>query len=154
MELSLEWGKPLILKKGVNDPFYSVDLSNIPTTPGVYVFYRVHGDTVRALYVGKTTISLKQRIEQQLDTVSLMKGIKNAGTGSKFVVFGEFKPKSGQRKNCLGLIERGLMRYFLAQPTEELLNIQGNRILKHSLTSERMDSNVRRMIPPDIVFEH
>lgn len=152
MDLNLEWGKPLSLRKSTGNTIYSVELEGIPKTPGIYVFLRVHGDSVNVLYVGKAD-NLKGRIKQQLNAVRLMKGIENAPSGARCVVYGEFKPKQGQRANCLRVIERGLIRYYLAQGNE-LLNIQGSRIRKHSVTSDRTDSVVRRMIPTEIFFEH
>jgi hypothetical protein len=152
MDLNLEWGKPLPLRKSTGNTIYALDLEKIPRTTGVYIFLRLHGDSVNVLYVGKAD-NLKGRIKRQLDAVRLMKGIENAPTGKRWLVYAEFKPKQGQRANCLRLIERGLIRYYLAQGNE-LLNIQGIRIRKHSLTSERSSAIARRMIPTEIFLEH
>jgi hypothetical protein len=154
MDLHLEWGQPVPLRRAPGNTIYSIDLAGIPKSPGIYVFFRTHGTSVSVLYVGKAD-NLKNRIKGQLNAVRLMRGIENAPTGARCVVYGEFKPRPGQRSdsNCLRLIERGLIRYYLAQGNE-LLNIQGSRIQKHSLTSERTAAAVRRLIPTEIFFEH
>jgi hypothetical protein len=151
LEGSLEWGSPLALQQATGNAIYSLDLDSIPAGPGVYVFFRKHGHSVKALYVGKAGV-LRNRITQQLEKVSLMKGIENADTGAKYLVCGLFKPKRGQSNRSLGLIERGLIRYRLAQG-DKLINIHGTHILKHSVTSDRTDSLIRRMIRPKMFFE-
>lgn len=152
MDFNLDWGTPLPLRKSKGNTIYALDLEKIPKTPGVYIFLRVHGNSTNVLYVGKAD-NLKGRIKQQLNAVRLMKGIENAPSGARSIVYAEFRPKQGQRTHCLRLIERGLIRYYLAQGNE-LLNIQGSRIRKHSLTSERTSTLVRHMIPTEIFFEH
>ena len=140
MDLNLQWGDPLELRRSPSSAIYDVNVSEIPEAPGVYVFYRVHGDVKAALYVGKGE-NLQSRIRQQLNAVKLMKGIENALTGSRYLICANFQRKSGQQLTCLPIIERALIRYYLStKEGDELLNIQGSRIKKHSLTSERPSS--------------
>jgi hypothetical protein len=150
MDLNLEWGKPLPLEHS-RDGLY-VDLEEIPRTPGIYVFFRSFGDSTRVLYVGKAG-DLRSRIKQQLNAYRLMRGIENAAIGSRFVAFGELKRRPGQQvPKCLDLMERALIRYYLAEK-HELLNKNGTRVRKHSLASFRKTIILRGLIPKDIDFE-
>jgi hypothetical protein len=149
MDLNLEWGKPLPLVMSASD-LYWADAEQIPHAPGVYVFFRRFGSSEEALYVGKAT-NLRSRIKQQLNAHRLMKGIETAAMGSRYIVIGELKRRPGQQvPKCLALVEHALIRYFLAHG-DELLNIHGSRIRKHSLTSER--TTARKLIPKTIYFE-
>ena len=149
MDLNLEWGKPLPLVMSASD-LYWADADQIPHAPGVYVFFRQFGKSAEALYVGKAT-NLRTRIKQQLNAHRLMKGIEGASIGSRYIAIGELKRKPGQQiQPCLALIEHALIRHFLANG-DELLNIHGSRIRKHSLTSERTTG--RNLIPKVIYFE-
>jgi excinuclease UvrABC nuclease subunit len=48
----------------------------IPSTSGIYCFYRKHGNCVCAVYIGKAD-NLEQRIKQQFNNVKLMMAKKN-----------------------------------------------------------------------------
>jgi hypothetical protein len=149
MDLNLEWGKPLPLTMSKAD-LYWADAEQIPHAPGVYVFFRKFGRSEEALYVGKAT-NLRSRIKQQLNAHRLMKGIESAAMGSRYIAIGELKRRPGQQvPKCLALVEHALIRYFLAHG-DELLNIHGSRIRKHSLASER--TTARKLIPKVIFFE-
>ena len=149
MDLNLEWGKPLPLVMKASD-LYWADAEKIPNAPGIYVFYREFGDSTEALYVGQAG-SLKSRIKQQLNAHRLMNGIEHASNGSRFIAIGELKRRPGQQvKTCLNFIEHALIRYYLARG-DELLNKQGTRIRKHTLTSER--TTAQNLIPKVLIFE-
>jgi hypothetical protein len=151
MDINLEWGKLLPLKHA-SDGMYHVDLEEIPRTPGIYIFYRAFGDSARALYVGKAG-DLRSRIKQQLNAHRLMTGVGNAAIGSRFIAYGELKRRPGQQVGkCLELMERAMIRYYLAEK-HELLNKNGTRIRKHSLASLRTTNMLRGLIPKDIDFE-
>jgi len=80
-----------------------------------------------------------------------MNGVKHALNGSRFIAIGELKRRPGQQvKPCLEIMEHALIRYYLARG-DALLNIQGTRIRKHSLTSERKWA--LNLIPKDLYFE-
>ena len=151
MDLQLKWHKPLSLRdNSANNGIYTIDLDCLPDAPGIYIFLRVHGRTHEALYVGKAN-SLCTRVPQQLNNVKLMKGIENAANGSRKLAFAEFIAKKGQQQTrALRAIERSLIRYYLALG-DQLLNIQGTRIVKHTLASERTD--LKKFIPQTIYFE-
>jgi hypothetical protein len=149
MDLNLEWGKPLPLVMEATD-LYWADAEKIPNAPGIYVFFREYGDSTEALYVGQAR-DLQSRIKQDLDRAKLMNGVKHALNGSRFIAIGELKRRPGQQvKPCLKIMEHALIRYYLARG-DALLNIQGTRIRKHSLTSERKWA--LNLIPKDLYFE-
>jgi hypothetical protein len=151
MDLNLEWGKPLRLQRESNG-LYWVDLEEIPKAPGIYVFFRAFGNSARALYVGKAG-NLRSRINQQLNAHKLMTGIANAAMGSRLLAFGELKRRPGQQvPRCLALMERALIRYYLAEK-HELLNVNGTRVRQHSPASFRTTVILRDLIPKDIDFE-
>jgi hypothetical protein len=57
--------------------------------------------------------------------------------------------KPGQREpNCLPLIERAQIRYFLAE-AHDLVNIQGTRPRQHEITS----GGARRTIPDTMLLD-
>ena len=151
MDLQLKWHRPLSLwDDSANNGIYTTDLDKLPDTPGIYIFLRIHGSTHEALYVGKANC-LCTRVPQQLNNVKLMKGVENAANGSRRLAFAEFISKKGQQQaRALKAIEGSLIRYYLARG-DQLLNVQGTRIVKHTLHSERTD--LRKFIPQTIYFE-
>jgi len=138
MELKLKWHSPLALTDASNsNGIYSADLKDIPQRAGIYIFYREHGASRKALYIGKAT-NLKSRIKSQLNNVRLMKGIENSSSGSRRIIFAEFFAKPGQQeKKCILVIERALIRHYLALG-DIILNIQGTKIKSDSIFSERI----------------
>lgn len=83
MNLRLQWLEPFDLSDGSKWGYvYEIeDLNFIPSVPGVYVFGRVHGQSVAPLYIGKAR-NLRRRVEQELKrNVRLMRGIEGAPTG-------------------------------------------------------------------------
>jgi len=148
LDLHLDWDNPLPLSPSANG-IYDVDLDRVPEAPGIYVFFRVFGKVTAALYVGKAEI-LRVRIGQQLNVARLMRGIERAPKGRRYLVCARFRGRPGQRLTCLATIERALIRHYLSKG-DELLNVHGNRIRKHSLTSER--TALRKFIPKQIYFE-
>jgi hypothetical protein len=149
MDLHLNWGTRLRLTRSVKG-IYDVILDDIPEAIGIYIFFRIHGNVSAALYIGKAD-NLRLRVTQQLNTVRLMKGIENARTGNRYLIWATFKQKQGQQvARCLRTIERALIRHYLSKG-DELLNVQGAKIRKHSLTSER--TAMRKFIPKKIYFE-
>jgi len=148
MELKLKWHKPKRLTDASKDNgIYGINLGDIPERTGIYIFYREYGAVREALYVGKAS-NLKSRIKQQLNNVKLMKGIENASKGYRRIVYAEFIAKRGQQEDkCIALIERALIRYYLALE-DNILNKQGTRIRSDIIVSHR--SSVKRFIPEKI----
>ena len=145
MELSIEWSRPIRLKDASRDNLiYSVDLEKLPTSPGLYIFGRKYGRQFEALYVGKAT-RLRGRVKGQLNNLRLMKHLKSAKAGQRFVVYCGLNTKSGQQMNkCLLLMERALIRHFMSE-AHDLVNKQGTRLLRHEILST--GHNPKRFIP-------
>ena len=150
MRLLLKWHHPLALKDDKrNNAVYVVDVELIPERPGIYIFYRTFSSHKSALYVGKA-MDLKMRVNQQMNNVRLMMGVKNATMGARHLVIGELMHGGAGIDTKLKLIERTLIRHF-QQSTGELVNVQGNRIVEHELTSERRA--LKDFIPHTLFFE-
>jgi hypothetical protein len=79
-----------------------------------------------------------------------MMGLKNATGGPRHLVVAELMHKGAGIDTKLKLIERTLIRHF-QQSTGELVNVQGNRIVEHTLTSER--TALKDFIPQKLYFE-
>jgi hypothetical protein len=149
MDLHLDWGPPLALLPSEDGRIYEIDLNVLPEAPGIYIFTRTFGKATSALYVGKAE-NLRGRLKQQLNAVRLMKGIENAPTGRRHLLWAKLNRRQGQKADCLPIVERALIRHYLSEG-HELLNIHGNRIKKHSLTSER--TAMKTFIPRTLFFE-
>jgi hypothetical protein len=156
MDLKLKWHTPLpLIASSSKHGIYTVDLDDIPNVPGIYIFFRVYKTKHEALYIGQT-IRLSTRIREQLHNDTLMTGIQHATRGSRQLVFGAFNAKNGQAKTSQKLeqsllrMEHALIRHYLSLG-DQLLNVRGARVVKHSLTSDR--SSVRKFIPRVLYFE-
>ena len=145
MKLSIEWSRPVRLKNAARENLnYSVELEKLPTTSGLYVFGRTYGKQFEALYVGKAN-HIRGRVKGQLNNLRLMQHLKNAKTGTRFVMYCRFVAKPGQQMNkCLLLMERAWIRHFLFE-AHDLVNKQGARLLRHEINSS--GHNPKRFIP-------
>ncbi|MGH3690506.1 MAG: GIY-YIG nuclease family protein [Microbacterium sp.] len=135
MELRVAWMQPIPLTKSKRrDRIYDTDLDRIPNVAGVYVLGRVWGTSFEALYVGKAD-NLKRRVDQHLNNLRLMRHLEDAQKGSRVVMIGTFMAKQNQPANvCLPLIEKALIRHFLAEG-HDLVNAQGTRRRQHEIVS-------------------
>jgi hypothetical protein len=145
MKLKLEWGKPLYLKAPKNSISYSFDLSKLPDRPGIYIFGRKYGKQIEALYVGKAG-RLRGRVKGQLNNLHLMEHINSAKNGKKIVLAAKFVAGPAQQEEkCLTILERALIRYFLAEG-HDLVNKQGTQIRRHEITSQGGGSAVPKLM--------
>jgi hypothetical protein len=145
LKLRLEWSKPVELTS--QRLGYDLNLDRIEQAPGIYVFGRRHGDTFEALYVGKAT-NLRSRAKNQLNNLRLMQHLKDAKTGKRLLLPAVFRPGQAQQiSKCLPLIERALIRRFLAEG-HDLVNVQGTRIRRHEILSTQRPG----WIVPEVVF--
>ena len=135
MNLHVEWAPAIALRRVRGDiELDDADLKRVPAVPGVYVFGRCWGDNFEALYVGQAK-NVRGRIKGQMNNHRLMKHVRDAKTGSRVVMVGSVIPKPGlQIENCLTLVERTLIRYFLAKG-DDLVNISGTRLRSHEVVS-------------------
>src|SRR6476661_2623529 len=133
MPLNIEasWSRPLRLRLARFGAIYTCDdLECIPTDSGVYVFGREHGEAAAPLYIGKA-LNLRRRIEQQLNSVRLMTGIREAQSGSRFVMYCVPQLRRGQRAvRVISILEQALIAL-----TEdfELLQKQGTKTPNHTI---------------------
>lgn len=136
MKLQVEWLRPAKLRDASKDNMiYSVELSNLPEEPGVYVFGRRWGNEFEALYVGKAN-RIRGRVKGQLNNLRVMQHLRNAKTGRRVLHVGRLITRPGQRLDkTLALFERALIRYFLSEG-HDLVNKHGTRIRRHEVTSK------------------
>jgi len=151
MALEIEWSPPVGLIDGAREKLiYLVPLDELPDRDGVYVFGRRFDKSFEALYVGMA-ISIRARVKNQLNNLRLMKHLKDAKSGKRVVLAGEFIGKPGQRPEiCLPLIERALIRHFVAEG-HDLVNKQGVLLRQHEIVSSGY--HPKRYIPSKIFLE-
>jgi hypothetical protein len=78
-----------------------------------------------------------------------MMHVKNARIGQRILLIGCFSARPGQRETkCLPLIERALIRYFLAE-AHDLVNIQGARLRQHEIIS----GGAKKVIPDTMLLD-
>jgi hypothetical protein len=153
MDIAISWDSPLpLMYHSKGGALYSVELERIPEAyPGIYLFIRAWGENHGVLYVGKAT-KLRTRVAQQFNNLNLMRGIESAPTGARLLVVGTYWPNKGaQLKIMLPMIERAIIRHYL-DLGHSLLNIQGTKLVKHAINSER-SSELKNVIPKRIYFE-
>lgn len=136
MKISVEWGRPLVLRDGSKQNLiYVVDVGKLPDNPGVYVFARRWGKSIEALYVGKAT-NIRGRVKVQFNNLRLMQHLKQAKAGKRVLLFGRAITKQGQKiDKVTSLLEQALIRHFLSEG-HDLVNIQGVRIRRHEVNSD------------------
>lgn len=144
MQLNATWSKPVKLNGAKkNNLIYHFSTDNIPETFGCYIFYNLHGKSYSVLYIGQA-YNIKKRVEQQMNNLRLMLGIKTNLTGTKYLIYCTIKLKQGQnRLKVLRTIENNLIKTALSNGYE-LLNKQGTKrnydqiIFKGNRASEKM----------------
>jgi excinuclease UvrABC nuclease subunit len=135
MILSLEWTRAILLKDATRENLiYSLPFEKVPNASGIYVLGRRFGSNFEALYVGKAT-RIRGRVKSQCNNLRLMQHLKNAKSGKRILLAAKFNAKPGQKtSNCLTLVERALIRYFLSEG-HDLVNKQGVRLRRHEIIS-------------------
>ena len=137
MNIQIDWLQPFDLLDGHRDGLiYGIhNEDQIPDSPGVYVFARVHGRAVSPLYIGRAA-NLCRRIGQQLNNLRLMRGIEQAPSGTRTLHVGELMLRPGQRlSSVLKVTESALINAALAEGFE-ILNISGTNTLVHTIGSK------------------
>jgi hypothetical protein len=130
---------------------YSVNLDQLTTSAGIYIFGRRWGTQFEALYIGKAG-NVRSRVRNHLNNnLRLMLHLRNARIGRRFVLAGRFLPKPGQQiPKCLGLLERAMIRHFLSEG-HDLVNVQGTQLRRHELDSS--GAHPKRFFPKRIYLE-
>jgi hypothetical protein len=136
MSLNIEatWSQPITLRLAKSGAIYECeDPDSVPSRAGVYVFGREHGDSAAPLYIGKA-LNLRRRIEQQLNSVRLMTGIREAQIGGRFLIYCMPVLKRGQRiVRVISILEQALIAHALAEDFE-LLQKQGTKTPNHTIS--------------------
>lgn len=151
MDLNLRWLSPVDLSDGAtNGLIYNINgLEDISEGPGIYVFSRVHGQTVSPLYIGKAE-NLCRRLGQQLNNVRLMRGIQDAEAGYRTLHIAEFIGKKGQDiGKAIRIIESALISAALVEGYE-LINKKGTKTLVHTITSKG-NREARQWLPENTI---
>jgi hypothetical protein len=87
LNIDAVWAKPIKLKEtGTSATYICPELTLFPEEPAVYIFGREFGDNVTPIYIGKA-LNLRQRMQQQFDSVKLMSRLKSAANGSRFLIY-------------------------------------------------------------------
>ncbi|HMG48412.1 MAG TPA: hypothetical protein VK614_13245 [Allosphingosinicella sp.] len=135
MPLNIEacWSKPVRLTVASAGAIYDCkELDRLPAAPGVYIFYRQHGDRMEPLYVGKS-MDVRNRVTQHLDSVRLMTAIYESQAGGRYVICCEPKAKPGQKMpRILTVLENALIDYAMAEGYE-LKQKQGTKRPNHQI---------------------
>lgn len=140
----LKWHKPINLPNDKMDPV----IGDIPSTPGIYVFFRKHGQSVQVFYVGKAS-KLRGRVKTQLNNHSLMTAISRAKNGTRKLVWAELKLRQGQTLEAtLRAAEKLMIRHFV-ESGQPIHNIQGRKLAVQKLTNDR-HREVKSFVP-DVV---
>jgi hypothetical protein len=134
LNIEAEWGQPIPLQEARSGAIYECpDLTTIPEGPGIYIFFREHGKQITPLYVGRAE-KLRRRIKQQFNSVKLMTSIREAQTGSRFLIYCEPKPKRGQKmKSVIRIMEEALIAHLLSKGYD-LMQKQGIKRPTHTLS--------------------
>lgn len=113
---------------------YWLDIGKLSNGPGLYVFARSYGKSFEPLYIGKAA-SLQRRVKGQLNNLKLMKGIRNAPNGKRYLLVAQLLPSPGvPLDTVLKTTERALIENALTDG-HPILNIQGTKWKAHSITS-------------------
>lgn len=143
----LEWHDPIDLPMGPKD----AAVAAIPTSPGVYVFFREHGVKVQVFYVGKAK-KLQGRVKGQLNNHALMTAISNSKNGKRRLVWASLKLKPGQKLDgALHAAEKLMIRHFVEQG-QPVHNVQGKRIPTQTLTNV-LKKSVRHFVPTTVTVD-
>jgi hypothetical protein len=137
MNIQIDWLQPFDLFDGHREGLiYGIrDEDQLPDSPGVYVFARVHGRAIFPLYIGRAA-NLCKRLGQQLNNLRLMRGIQQAPTGTRTLYIGELILRPGQRlASVLRVTESALINAALAEGFD-ILNIAGTNTLVHTIGSK------------------
>ena len=148
-DLHVTWMKPIKLAK-VGKTSLTINVDDVPTTCGVYMFFRREGkNTTEVVYVGKAT-NLRQRVGWHGNNHALIVAML-AKPGTCFVMPGEFKARAAQNPDvCIATIERVLIRKCIEEG-HPLINVRGSRIVTRHVISTLPAG--AKFLRPSIGFE-
>ena len=128
MQIQAKWSKPIPLKAGkLGGLIYEFDIESLPPEPGVYVFFRRHGQKIVPIYIGETR-RLRARAKSHLNSLQLMRAIENAPSGKRFFIYCTVKAGTeAKAKKQIKIVERSLILHAQSQG-HELYNIKGTKL--------------------------
>lgn len=128
MKITATWSRPIRLNKcRPGGLIYELDLDDLPPEPGVYVFFRQHGERVVPIYIGET-LSLRGRVKGHLNSLPLMRAIENAPNGERFLIFCKVKAGTTDKaKKHIKVIEKSLILHSQTEG-HELYNKRGTKL--------------------------
>lgn len=128
MQINANWSQPLTLTKDRKGKLvYTVDLEDIPQSPGVYIFGRQHGESIAPIYIGET-LTLRGRIKSHLESVPLMHAVRDAPAGNRFLIYCTVKTRSKERaKRQIVILERALILHAQAEG-HQIVNKKGTKL--------------------------
>jgi hypothetical protein len=136
LNFTAHWEQPVQLVDGAKHGliYYVDDIEGLPTSPGAYVFARVHGDNAYPLYVGETT-NIRSRLKSHFkSSVKLMTSIKGAPTGKRIFLYCTIKTSSEKKRDAMiVLLQRAIIEHALSEG-HELFNKQGTKIKAHTIS--------------------
>jgi restriction endonuclease Mrr len=143
----LVWHQPIPLPVGPKDPADQ----EIPRKPGVYVFFRQHGEKVQVFYVGKAS-KLQGRIRGQLNNHALMTAVANSKNGKRMLVWAELKLRPNQTEPiALRVAEKLMIRHYVEQG-QPVHNVQGKRLPTQTLTNT-LAKGVKHFVPASVTVD-
>lgn len=134
MKIEASWSQPIDLGKDKSGSLiYTLDLTQLPKVPGVYIFGRKHGKSIIPIYIGET-VSIRSRIKNHLASVPLMRAIEDAPTGQRFLIYCEVKAGSPEKaKKHVKVIERALILHAQSQG-HEIFNKKGTKLPTNTIS--------------------
>jgi hypothetical protein len=135
LDIEAEWSRPMPLVNGSkSNMIYDLpDKSKLPPVPGAYLFARIHGAKIVPIYIGETE-NLSTRLDQHLNDVSMMMGLKNAPTGARVFMYCKVTTKKGQQlSKVLNVLQKALIEHALSEG-HELLNTQLTKTRVNEIT--------------------
>ena len=134
MKIEASWSQPIALKRcKPGGLIYELDIDQLPSEPGIYVFGRKHGATAVPIYIGET-LSIRGRIKGHLNSLPLMRAIENAPNGQRFLLHCTVKAGTREKaKKQVKIVEKALILYAQSEG-HVLFNKQGTKLPTDEIT--------------------
>jgi GIY-YIG catalytic domain len=134
MQIQASWSQPSSLTKcKPGGLIYELELEQLPTQPGVYVFGRKHGNKIVPIYVGET-VSIRGRIKSHLESLPLMRAIENAANGGRFLIYCTVGAGTETKaKKHVKIIEKALILHAQSEG-HVLFNKKGTKLPTDEIT--------------------
>ncbi|MCE1225207.1 MAG: GIY-YIG nuclease family protein [Geobacteraceae bacterium] len=126
MEIEAKWSNQVDIEIN-RDGECSINLDLIPSDAGVYVFARKYANKTIPIYIGKA-LNLKSRIKTHLNSIKLIKGLKEQPSGNRIIIYCQIILKRGQNiDSAIKIIEKALILHAQSDG-HELINDKGTKL--------------------------